>query len=119
MFLNKTEFFCAIKDYEMAAQMCVRGLRLLVQSNLGIGLAKVCLLMARIFWKCHHIQTAKELYLESIRLYSIMEIPLGKANSFSEFAVMLKESGALNQAEIQFRNAEQELTKLEMDRVIV
>ncbi len=115
VFLNKTEFFSAIKDYDMAAQMCIRGLRLLTRLNLRVGLAKVCLLMGHIFWKCGHILTARDLYLESISLYKAMHIPLGLANCCSEFSVMLHETGAAKQAEAQRQEARRTLVQMQID----
>ncbi|MFQ6112476.1 MAG: tetratricopeptide repeat protein [bacterium] len=98
VYLNKTEFYCMVADYSMAANMCSQALEYLVRLKNPIGIAKTNMLLGRIFWKSGDLQTAKDFYEESIGLYKQYGIPLGLANCYREFSQMLQESGSTEES---------------------
>lgn len=105
VFLNKSELFMARRDYAMAAQMCIFGLTHHVKNNVSLGVARACLLIGQILWKCQQLRSATAVCLESIRLYRMFNIPLGLANSCSEFSTLLGDVGEIGEAKEYHREA--------------
>ncbi len=93
IFLNKADLYIARGDYAMATQMCIFGLSEVVKAGLTLGLARASFLIGQVLWKCHEIDAATSLCLESIRLYKTLGIPLALANCCSEFSILLLEKG--------------------------
>ena len=115
VFLNKAELFLAQRDCKMAAKMCAFGLTQHVRHDMSPGIARGCLLVGQILWKCQQIQIASAVCLESMRLYRTLNIPLGLANCCTEFSTLLNDAGEKHAARKYWRQAHSIYEQIGMD----
>lgn len=117
--LNKTEYYCEIKDIPMAVNTCGRALEYLVRLQNPVGIAKTNLLFGRIFWKSGDSKTAEAFYKQSMSLYEKFRIPLGLANCYREFAQMLEKTGSVDESAHFFSKAQEIYHNLNMQIMAV
>jgi len=116
VYSNKADFYTHVGDYLMAANMCTQALEYLVRLKNPFGIAKINLLIAKIFLKAGEIGTAEAFYKESMSLYEELGIPLGLANCFQAYAQLLEQTDRPEEALTYHHKARDIYQKLKLQQ---
>jgi tetratricopeptide (TPR) repeat protein len=116
VYLNKSEYYCAIDDLDMAINTCTCALKHFVYLKNPVGIAKSNLLFGRIFHKLADIKSASAFFEQSITMYEELSIPLGLANGCKEYADVLEENGRHEEAAMFRKKADKIFKDLDINR---